>query len=647
MATTAADLFNRALTLRTSGDFQSAARSYEAALRMEPRMAEAHLNLAYVLSELGRADEAVESYHSALRGRHWPADTAATANHNLGVLLHDMGRAAEATTSFERALAHKHDFGPSLAMIGSGGASGGGTRGDVDDDDDAVAEAIEAARTAGAANYVALINAGNEAFGRSAHAEAERHYRRAIPLRDARSDGAAYVGLGAALHSGRRLAEAKHVLQLGAKLNPSSPGMLQNLATVRSDLGEWKAAASAWRRALALTPRDAAGYGAAAATLQRGKRPADALPLMRQAASLEPTNWQLHYAHAHHSLKLAFGPVHAAAVAATSAAATDAAPAASATAAAPAASAARGTPDAALAAAALAALRPLHRPPISLRARAKSGIEPPWTRNNGRGLVGDQPPPLRAGASWQAQAGRRAEAAAAGRQSGVILYKLGPKASELDNLRLSLALLTRYHNRAFRYPILVAHDAEAAAALSDSLRAELAAVAEGAELGFEQLTKHAIPDWLPRHSVPEKVLGFPVAYRHMIRWKAGLMWRMASLQKYEFVWLIDTDAFLLGPLSYDVFGLMASRNATYGYVDVHSEDPSIVGGLSECVGRYLRARPSLDVASTVFSRFRTRQGKWDGSKFYTNFQVGRRSSAPRIASSQPALDAISRLTLLP
>ena len=44
--------------------------------------------------------------------------------------------------------------------------------------------------------------------------------------------------------------------------------------------------------------------------------------------------------------------------------------------------------------------------------------------------------------------------------------------------------------------------------------------------------------------VPEKVLGFPIAYRHMIRWKVGLLWRMAEVQQYEYLWSLDTDAFL-------------------------------------------------------------------------------------------------------
>lgn len=43
----------------------------------------------------------------------------------------------------------------------------------------------------------------------------------------------------------------------------------------------------------------------------------------------------------------------------------------------------------------------------------------------------------------------------------------------------------------------------------------------------------------------------------------------------SYVWSLDTDAFLLGPLSYDPFALMDARNASYGYIDVNVETPEV------------------------------------------------------------------------
>ena len=96
---------------------------------------------------------------------------------------------------------------------------------------------------------------GNDAFMSGDNEEAEAFYAAAVPLRDPRLDGAAYVGLGAALHAQRRVTEALQVLSRGRELNPASSGLLENLATVKTDLQQWKGAAAAWEAALRLNPR--------------------------------------------------------------------------------------------------------------------------------------------------------------------------------------------------------------------------------------------------------------------------------------------------------------------------------------------------------------------------------------------------------
>ena len=69
-----------------------------------------------------------------------------------------------------------------------------------------------------------------------------------------------------------------------------------------------------------------------------------------------------------------------------------------------------------------------------------------------------------------------------------------------------------------------------------------------------------LPDWILPEEVPESVMGFSVDYRFMIRWKAGLMWRMRELDEYEYAWSLDTDSFIQGPITYDVFGVMAAAS---------------------------------------------------------------------------------------
>ena len=77
--------------------------------------------------------------------------------------------------------------------------------------------------------------------------------------------------------------------------------------------------------------------------------------------------------------------------------------------------------------------------------------------------------------------------------------------------RIRTALLTRYHNRRFGYPIVLAHDEP----VGDALRAELAEIAEigsmrATTLRFVKLEPE-LPPWVDESSVPEQVLGFPVS----------------------------------------------------------------------------------------------------------------------------------------
>ena len=62
---------------------------------------------------------------------------------------------------------------------------------------------------------------------------------------------------------------------------------------------------------------------------------------------------------------------------------------------------------------------------------------------------------------------------------------------------------------------------------------------------------------------------------------------MRELDEYEDAWSLDTDSFIQGPITYDVFGAMAAANATYGYMDVNVETASVAEARRE------NAPPSL------------------------------------------------------
>jgi tetratricopeptide (TPR) repeat protein len=80
---------------------EEAITAYRRALEIDPRLADAHLNLGRLLHERGEAATAEAHYRQALAAR--PED--ATAIFNLGVALQDLGRLSEAADAYEAAIA--------------------------------------------------------------------------------------------------------------------------------------------------------------------------------------------------------------------------------------------------------------------------------------------------------------------------------------------------------------------------------------------------------------------------------------------------------------------------------------------------------------------------------------------------------------
>ena len=205
MPTSAAELFASATSFRAAGALTESQQAYAAAIKLHPTMAEATLTMVGCSRSLGVLMRqscliALESVCETGLPKRWPP------HNNVGVLMRDVGRASEAQEQWRKALAAKPDFGPSQENL---------------------AQATAGSRTPsseGYARYADLVNDANVHLNRGEHMEAAALYRKAMPLRDVRSDGSAYVGLGAALHASGQPAEAAQVLAAGAKYNPSSPG---------------------------------------------------------------------------------------------------------------------------------------------------------------------------------------------------------------------------------------------------------------------------------------------------------------------------------------------------------------------------------------------------------------------------------------
>ncbi len=93
------DWFELGLDLEATAPVE-ARDAYRRALELEPRMADAHVNLGRLLHELGQFGAATEHYRRAIALH--PDD--ATAHYNLGVALEDQGQFPAAIRAYQEAI---------------------------------------------------------------------------------------------------------------------------------------------------------------------------------------------------------------------------------------------------------------------------------------------------------------------------------------------------------------------------------------------------------------------------------------------------------------------------------------------------------------------------------------------------------------
>ena len=106
------------MTARAAGRTDDAMAHYEQALALSPQLAEAHMNVASLLSQMpGREEEALEHYAKALELREWPLDLAAQAEYNSGICLYNLGRTEEARVALERAIGQAPTFAPARELL--------------------------------------------------------------------------------------------------------------------------------------------------------------------------------------------------------------------------------------------------------------------------------------------------------------------------------------------------------------------------------------------------------------------------------------------------------------------------------------------------------------------------------------------------
>jgi len=233
-------MFDAAVQLSDKKQYDVAVPAWEKAVSLDPDDARAHNNLGIALAGAGKMSAAVEEYRKSLALN---AHSSQTEN-NLGSALAEEGNLEEARQHFETALGINPDNASAEVNLGNAlSAEGGHTQEAIE----LLTKGLETAPNSPDGQNglgVALAHEGNLE-------EATPHLLKAVEL--APQDAGYRYNLGRVLAAQSRFAEGLPQFEEAARLtNRQDPAVLQMLAAMESETGQFANAAATAQAALVL-----------------------------------------------------------------------------------------------------------------------------------------------------------------------------------------------------------------------------------------------------------------------------------------------------------------------------------------------------------------------------------------------------------
>jgi Tfp pilus assembly protein PilF len=242
-----------------AGRVPDAVRVLTEAVRLAPRDATAHYNLAHALAASGDADAAMRHFREAVRAQ----PSFAEAHNNLGAILRQTGRAAPAEAAFRAAVAADPGYAPAHNNLGAMRRARGDARGAI--------AALEEAVRLDPGYFDAHFNLGLAYQDAGDRPAATRHLRRAVEMQPDNPqvfNALAWLLATAPDASPTGIAEAVRLAERAARLTQGrDASVLDTLAAAYAASGDLPVAIGAAERAVQVAR--AAGQARLAAEISR------------------------------------------------------------------------------------------------------------------------------------------------------------------------------------------------------------------------------------------------------------------------------------------------------------------------------------------------------------------------------------------
>lgn len=260
-----------------------AERAFRAAIRLDPKHADAHGNLGVAFAHLRRFPEAEAAFRLAISFD--PANL--TMYVNLATCLTQQNKHAEAEQWARQAIQLKPELAEAHRLLGSALES----RKQLEPAEAAFREAVRLdPKHADARHRLGRILAR-----RDKHKEAEAEYREAVRLKP--DFTAAWASLGHVLNDLERHSEAADCAREAVRLDPKSADLQNGLGVSLAGCEKFSEAEAAYRAAIRIAPKLASAHSNLGNTLRASGNLDEAERSLRESLRLKPD-----YAEAHNNL---------------------------------------------------------------------------------------------------------------------------------------------------------------------------------------------------------------------------------------------------------------------------------------------------------------------------------------------------------
>jgi len=265
---------NRGVVLSTLGREDEALDSYKKALAITPNYAEAWSNRGNALLKLKRYEEALKAYDRAIAAR----PDYAEALYNRGNVFKELGRRDEALICYDRAIAAQPGLTPCYVNRGV-------LLGDLGRNEEALADYDKVLALA-PGNVEATYNRGHVLERLKRYDDALKAYDQAVALKPDLAE--AYANRGNALRELKRFTEALASYDRALELRPDMVEALSNRGMILHELKRPEEALPCYDRALAIRPDYIDALNNRGQTLQELKRFAEAQADFDRVLALDP-----------------------------------------------------------------------------------------------------------------------------------------------------------------------------------------------------------------------------------------------------------------------------------------------------------------------------------------------------------------------